>query len=410
MPRRLLFLCTLLASPAFAADWPQFRGPTGDGHYTGPKLPTEWGTDKNVAWKTPIPGKGWSSPILWKAKVYLTTAVAQENGDQSLRAICLDVASGGIDWDREALLAPADTAQKTHPKNSIASPTPATDGERLYVHFGHLGTAALDLTGKVLWTRTGLYAEPQHGGGGSPILVDGRLVFSCDAHDVQAVVALDAKSGEVAWKTPRNNQPSKKFSFGTPTVVEIEGKKQIISEGSDILAGYDPQSGKELWRTKFAGYSVIPKPIVGHGMVFFSTSFDSANLKAVKLGGSGDVTATHTAWTLNRGAPHTASPVLVGDELYMVSDRGQFSCVEATTGKVVWEDKLKGAYSASPIIAGGNIYLTSEEGKGTLIKAGRAKNIGGEYDLKEKTFASFAAADGALFVRTESQLYKFVSR
>lgn len=407
---RCAFALVCCALPALAADWPQFRGPTGDGHYLGPKLPTEWGPDKNVAWKVAVPGKGWSSPIIWKGKAYLTTAVAKDGGDQSLRAVCIDVASGKIDWNEEVLVASKTLASKTHNKNGQASPTPTTDGERLYVHFGHMGTAALDLKGKVIWTRTSIYENPQHGCGGSPILVDGLLVFSCDAHDKQAVIALDSKSGTTAWETPRNTQPSRKFSFGTPTVAEVAGKKQILSEGSDILASYDPKTGEELWRTKFSGYSVIAKPVVGNGTVYFSTCFDNASLKAVKLGGSGDVTTSNAKWTLSRGAPHTASPLLVGNELYMVSDGGQFTCVDAKTGKVIWDDKLKGGHSASPIFANGNIYLTSEEGKGTLIKAGRMKDILGEFDMKEKTFASFAAADGALYVRTETQLYKFTSR
>jgi outer membrane protein assembly factor BamB len=407
---RCAVLLSFCALPALAADWPQFRGPTGDGHYTGPKLPTEWGPDKNVAWKVAIPGKGWSSPIIWKGKVYLTTGIALANGDQSLRALCLDIESGKIDWNEEVLVAPKELAGKKHGENGCASPTPTTEAERLYVHFGHMGTAALDLKGKVLWTRTGIYANPQHGSGGSPILVDGLLVFSCDAHDKTAVIALDAETGTTAWETPRNTQPSRKFSFGTPTVVEVAGKKQILSEGSDVLASYDPKTGKELWRSKFSGYSVIPKPLVGHGMVFFSTSFDNASVKAVKLGGSGDVTSSHAAWTLTKGAPHTASMLLVGDDLYQVSDGGQFSCVDAKKGTVIWDYKLNGGYWASPIFANGNIYLTNKEGKGTLLAAGRKKDILGEFDMQERIFASFAAADGALYVRTESQLYKFTSR
>jgi outer membrane protein assembly factor BamB len=400
----------LLAALPAAADWPQFRGPTGDGHYTGLPLVTEWGPDTNVAWKTPIPGGGWSSPIISKGKVYLTTAVPKEPGELSLRAVCLDAPSGKVDWDVEVFRPSRQVAAKIHKKNSHASPTPTTDGERLYVHFGHMGTAALDLRGNSLWTRTGLYAEPQHGGGGSPILVDGLLVFSCDAHDKQFVIALDGGTGKTAWETPRPKKTSRPFSFGTPTVVEVDGKKQIVSEGSDVLVAYEPKTGRELWRITFTGYSVIPKPVAGHGMIYFSTSFDTAKVNAVKLGGSGDVTSSHTAWTLAKGAPHTPSPLLVGDELYLVSDRGQFSCVDAKTGTPVWEDKLRGNYSASPIFADGNIYLTSEEGKGTLIKAGRKKDILGEFDLREKTFASFGAADGALYVRTESQLYKFAKR
>jgi outer membrane protein assembly factor BamB len=407
MPRiACLFLAAL---PATAADWPQFRGPTGDGHYTGPPLVTEWGPDTNVAWKTKIPGSGWSSPTVWKGKVYLTTAMPKDDG-VSLRAVCVDADTGKVEWDKEVLHVPTAQASKAHKKNSLASPTPTADGERLYVHFGHMGTAAIDLNGKVLWTRTGLYNQPVHGNGGSPILVDGLLVFSCDSLDKQAVVALDTKAGKTVWETSRKTKADKPFSFGTPTVVEVDGTKQIVSEGSNVLAGYDPKTGKELWRTTFTGYSVIPKPVAANGMLYFSTSFDSPKVNAIKLGGTGDVTGSHTAWTLNKGAPNTPSPLLVGEELYLVSDRGQFSCVDAKTGKVVWDDKLKGNYSASPIVAEGNIFLTSEEGKGTLIKAGRKKEILGEFDLGEKTFASFAAADGALFVRTETQLYKFAKR
>jgi outer membrane protein assembly factor BamB len=407
---RIVFATLVAAAPALAADWPQFRGPTGDGHYTGAKLPTAWGTDRNVAWKTAIPGKGWSSPIVSKGMIYFTSAVSQSNGDQSLRAICVNAESGKIEWNKEVLLAPKGKAAKMHPKNGPASPTATTDGERLYVHFGHMGTAALDLKGKVLWTRTGLYNEPIHGNGGSPILVDGLLVFSCDGNDKQFVIALNTKDGKTAWQTPRNSGAAKNFSFGTPTVFEADGTKQIISEGSGMIAGYDPKNGKEIWRSKFDGYSLIPKPVVGHGLVYFSTGYDSPSFMAVKLGGSGDVTATNAAWKVGKVAPHTPSPLLVDDNIFLVSDRGAASCLDAKTGEKIWDDKVKGAYSASPIYADGKIYLTSEEGKGTLLEAGRKFNVLGEFDMKEKTFASFAAVDGALYVRTETQLYKFANR
>lgn len=405
MLRPVLFALVASAAPALAADWPQFLGPTGDGHYAGPKLPTEWGPDTNVAWKTKVPGKGWSSPVVFKGKVYLTTAVPQSNGDHSLRALCLDVGSGTIDWDREVFLAPKDKAELKHGKNGTASPTPIADGERLYVHFGHLGTAALDLAGKVVWTRPGLYEEPRHGNGGSPVLVDGLLIFSCDGRDKQMVVGLNAKTGEVAWQTPRKAAASKTFSFGTPTVLTVDGTKQVVSEGSDVIAGYDPKTGRELWRFKFDGYSVIPKPVYGNGLVYFSTGYDNATLKAIKPGGSGDA-----AWTVTKGAPHTPSLLLAGNELFTVSDNGFLSCVDARTGKVVWSERVPGAFSASPILADGKVYLTSEEGKGYVVEAGRTYNLLATSDLKEKTFATFAAADGALYVRTESQLYKFASR
>lgn len=407
---RLFFALLFTTTPALAADWPQFRGPTGDGHYTGPNLPTEWGPDKNVAWKTAIPGKGWSSPIVWKGMIYLTTAVAQGNGDQSLRAICVNVQSGKIEWNKEVFTEAKGKAPNPHPKNSHASPTPTTDGERLYVHFGHMGTAALDLKGNIAWKRTGLYDKPVHGNGGSPILVDGLLVFSCDGADKQFVIALNTKDGKDAWRTPRNGGAVKTFSFSTPTVIEQDGKKLIISEGSDVIAAYDAKSGKEVWRSKFSGYSLIPKPVVGLGMVYFSTGYDSPSFMAVKLGGAGDVTNSHAGWKVGKVAPHTPSPLLVDESIFLVSDRGGMSCLDAKTGEKIWEDKVKGAYSASPIYADGKIYLTSEEGKGTLLEAGRKFNVLGEFDMKEKTFASFAAVDGALYVRTEAQLYKFTSR
>jgi outer membrane protein assembly factor BamB len=409
MFRRFIVLL-LIATPVLAADWPQFRGPTGDGHYAGPKLPTEWGPDKNVAWKTPIPGKGWSSPIVSKGMIYLTTAVAQSNGDQSLRAICVDAQSGKIEWNKEVFLEVTGKSPNIHGKNSHASPTATTDGERLYVHFGHMGTAALDLKGNIAWKRTGLYDKPVHGNGGSPILVDGLLVFSCDGADKQFVIALNTKDGKDAWRTPRNSGSAKKFSFGTPTVIEQDGKKLIISEGSDVIAGYDAKSGTEVWRSKFSGYSLIPKPVVGHGMVYFSTGYDSPSFMAVKLGGTGDVTSSHAGWKAAKGAPHTPSPLLVDDNIFLISDRGGMSCLDAKTGEKIWDDKVKGAYSASPIYADGKIYLTSEEGKGTLLEAGRKFNVLGEFDMKEKTFASFAAVHGALYIRTETQLYKFTGR
>lgn len=397
-----LLLC---ATCVQAADWPQFRGPTGNGVYEGAALPTEWGPETNVAWKTSIPGKGWSSPIVWKGKAYLTTAVPKDGG-QALRVLCVDAASGKIDWDKQVFTLGAD-APKIHSKNSHASPTPTTDGERLYVHFGHGGTAALSLKGDVVWERQGLYKQPVHGSGGSPILVDGLLIFSIDAVDKQAVVALDAKTGKTTWETPRKSKPGKPFAFSTPAVLEEKGQKQIISVGSDLVAGYDAKSGKEVWRSSFTGYSIIQRPVLAHQMVYFSTTYDRPSLITVKLGGTGDITQSHAGWTTNKAVPHAASFIVVGNELFMVSDAGFASCLDAKTGEVLWSERLKGNYSASPLYAAGKLYFTNEIGQGTLLEASRKFNKLGEFDLKEKTFASFAGVDGALFVRTETQLYCF---
>ncbi len=395
-----------------ADDWPEFRGPTGMGIARG-GLPMEWGPTRNVVWKQTIPGKGWSSPIVVAGRVYLTTSVptaGRQDGDQSLRALCLDAQTGKTLWETEVFRQPGSTAPRIHSKNSHASPTPLCDGKRLYVHFGHLGTACLDLAGKVLWRNSEFKYAPVHGSGGSPILVDNSLVFSCDGADRQFVVALDRETGKVIWKTDRKSEAFKKFSFSTPLVIAVNGAKQIISPASDAVMAYDSASGREIWRARYDGYSVIPKPVYGHGLVFVCTGFDSPSLQAIQTGGEGDVTATHVAWSTRRAVPLTPSLLLVGDELYMVSDSGVASCLDAKTGKVHWQERLGGTFSASPLYADGEIYFQSEQGTGIILKAGREFQKLATNSLDERTLASYAAADGALFIRTEKHLYKFQAR
>jgi len=405
---RLAFCCALLLSSlTLAADWPQFRGPAGDGHYDGPKLPTKWGPDTNVAWKTPIPGLGWSSPIVWKGKVYLTTAV-EEKGGYSLRALCLDAKTGKIEWSKEVFREESATAPKIHNKNSHASSSPIIDGERLYVHFGHMGTAALSLDGKqILWKNDKLKYKPVHGNGGSPILVDDKLVFNCDGGDVQFIAALDKKTGNIAWKTDRKGGYPRGFSFATPLLITRGKERLIISPGSGLVGAYDPATGTEVWRVKYDGYSLIPKPVFGDGLVYVATGYNTPSLHAIKPDGKGDITASNVAWTLKRAVPHTPSMLYDGNELYMVSDGGLATCMDTKSGEVLWSERVKGNYSASPTFADGKIFLTSEDGKGTVLAAGREFKVLQENDLGERTFAAFAAADGNLLVRTDKQLYCF---
>lgn len=405
----LIILSTITA--AGAEDWREFRGPTGQGHYAGKGLPIEWSTTKNVVWKQAIPGKGWSSPIVLAGRVYLTTAVpVEESKDQSLRAICLDAKSGATIWDKEVFLQDGKKAPGIHKKNSHASPTPLTDGRRLYVHFGHQGTACLELDGTIVWRNTEHRYAPVHGAGGSPILVGDRLVFAIDGADKQLLVALETGTGKVAWKTDRKSTAFKKFSFGTPLLIEADGKQQIISPASDAVIAYEPKEGRELWRVTYKdGYSVIPRPVFGHGMIYFSTGYDSPKLLAVRVSGSGDVTDTHVAWTMSKAAPHTPSPLLVGDELYTVSDDGIATCLDARTGKQHWQERLEGGFSASPFHAEGRVYFQSEPGVTTVVRAGKKFEQLAQNELKERTFASYAAADGALYIRTERQLYKIAA-
>lgn len=400
---------------ASAGDWTEFRGPDGTGHYSGAPLPTHWGANTNVSWKTTIPGKGWSSPIFLRDKLYLTTAVPLGTGDkpdQSLRALCVDAKTGKIDWDREIFVEPGAIAPKPHKKNSHASPTPVTDGERVYVHFGHMGTAALDLNGSIVWKTQKLTYDPRHGNGASPILVDDTLFFTCDGNDKQFVAALDKRTGEVRWTRDRNHGARLGFSFATSQLITHQGKRVIVAPASDYVMGYDPKTGEELWRVKYpqSGWSLITRPVYGHGLVFVCTGYVNQHLIAFKPDGQGDLTK-NIVWQTRRNAANTPTPLLVGDELYMLADNGFLTCYDAKTGEIHWSERLAGkAYSASPIYADGNIYVTSEEGVGQIIAAGKEfREVAGPFDLKEKTFATFVPVDGALYVRTESQLYKFAN-
>ena len=394
---------------AAAADWPQFRGPSGQGVSDAADVPIKWGADKNVAWKVAVPGRGWSSPVLSAGKVYLTTAV-QGGGAAavSLRAICLDAADGKVVWDVEVFRPDRGKASAVHTKNTPASSTPVVTKDALYVHFGHMGTAKLDLSGKVQWRQTSLVYPPVHGNGGSPALVGDLLVFNCDGASDPFVVALDAGSGEVRWKTPRNTPARSKFSFSTPLAIEVDGRTQIVSAASGFVGGYEPASGKELWRVRYGqGYSVVPRPAYANGMLYVSSGFDAAVLYAIRPSGAkGDATQTHVAWTARKGAPNTPSPLVVGGEVYMIADAGVATCADAKSGAVHWSERLDGNFSASPVFAEGRVYFQNEAGVGYVVKAGKKFELLAENDLGERSLASYAVVDGALFIRTERHLWK----
>ena len=410
MPRLALLLVTalVLTTSLTAADWFQFRGPEGDGHAEQAKLPTEWSSTKNISWRTELPGNGWSSPVVARGKIYLTTAVPGEaKGDYSLRVMCLDAATSKIIWTKEVFTEEGKSAPGIHSKNSHASPTAIVEGGDVFVHFGHMGTACLRASdGSIVWTNNKLKYTPVHGNGGSPILVSDTLIFSIDGIEKQMVVGLERRTGHVSWQTERNANPKKKFSFCTPLAISVNGQQQVIAPGSDVVMSLDPKTGQEIWRVSYQGYSVVPKPVYGNGLVYLSTGYDSPVLYAIKPDGTGDVTNTHVAWTAKKGAPHNPSPLLVGDALYLISDGGLLTCLDAKTGKERWNERIGGTYSASPLYANGLIYLLAEDGTATVVKAGTTFESVAKNRMGERALASYGVDGNALLLRTEKALYR----
>jgi len=391
---------------ARAGDWTEFRGPSHQGHSDARHVPLKWSATENVQWRTRIPGKGWSSPVTRGNRIFLTTAVT-DGSQVSLRVLALDAASGKIAWETPALDAPA---VRHHDKNSHASATPVIEDDRLYTHFGHYGTVCLDLDGKVLWRQTGLAYSPVHGNGGSPAIADDALIFNCDGASDPFIAALDKRTGKVLWKVPRQTTAKRTFSFSTPLVIEVSGRKQVITPGSGVVSALDPKNGREIWRVRYGeGYSVVPRPVFGHGLVFLSSGYERAIIHAIRPDGQGDVTDTHVAWTQERGAPKSPSMLLVGDELYAVADNGVAICVDARTGRIHWQERVGGNYSASPVFAGGRIYMQNETGTGFVLAPGKEFRVLAENPLGERTLASYAVLEGALLIRTEQHLYRIGS-
>ena len=397
----LAALALLSALRLSAEDWPQFRGPGGEGHSAEKDLPLQWSESQNILWKTPVSGRGWSSPAVAGGRVWLTTATERQ-GDASLRVLAYDVQSGREVVNVE-VFSVRDVVLK-NAKNSFASPTPIVEGDRVYVHFGADGTAALTTDGRIVW-KTALRYDSMHGNGGSPTLYRDLLIVSCDGSDEAYVVALDKTTGKVRWKTQRREPYDQ--SYTTPLVIQVNGRDQVVSIGAFRAGAYDPLTGKEIWRVSYGdGFSNVPRPVFSHGLVFIGTGFQEPSMLAVRPTGTGDVTRTHIAYTIERGAPFTPSPIIVGDEFYMVSDIGVASCLDVATGKIHWQQRVSGNYSASPMFADGRIYFLSEEGVATVIAPGKEFKRLAVNTLDGTTFASIAVSQGTFFIRSDTHLYR----
>jgi outer membrane protein assembly factor BamB len=417
----------LVAALAQSPDWPGFRGPTGDGIApAAADPPVEWSEARNVAWKTPVPGRGRSSPVVLGGRLFLTTAL--EEGLQrrkvgpddlqfarrvGLGAVCLDASTGTILW--QVSLRSIDEPDPVHWLNSWATPTPVVEPGRLFCEFGGFGTWCLDPeTGKTLWEKR-LPLDHQVGPGSSPALGGGLLFLVRDGRDAQYVTALDAKTGQTVWKTDRPpiqvQTPNLKKSFSTPLLVDREGHTELLAIAPHWAVAYEPATGREIWRLRHGdGFSIGTAPVFGNGMVYLGTGFGKANLLAVRDGGTGDVTATHLAWRVQKGVPGISSPLLAGGLLYWTSDDGVATCAEAGTGQTQWQERLGQPHVASPILAGGRVYFFGREGKTTVVKPGGAFERLSENTLEGIVSGTPAVSGKALFLRTDTHLYRIESR
>jgi outer membrane protein assembly factor BamB len=420
-------------------DWPEWRGPGAQGQVRGAsarQLPVRWSETNHVTWKTAIPGRGWSSPVINAEHIWLTTAVEtpatpedrarrlkENTGDQPLnllerveyRAIRVNRRSGRI--EQSILVFEEREPQWVHQLNSYASPSPVLEAGRLYAHFGAAATVALDTeTLRVLWTNTTLRIQHENGPGSSPLLWRDSVILHMDGSDHQYVVALDKKTGKVRWKTDRtgamSRNPQLKKSYATPLVLPLDGRDQLISPGPDWLYSYDPATGRELWKLKFGnqGFSLSARMVVDEARMYFSTGFMRPEMLAVEAKGK-EGQPPAIAWRYTKGVPTMSSPVLVGTELYFVSDSGgMLTCLDATTGREHYRERLGGDHNASLLAADGRIYVLGRSGATDVIAAGKEFKRLARNQLEGRQMASPAVADGALFIRTDSALYRIESR
>ncbi len=406
MRQTLLLLFVLVSSPAAAADnWPQFRGPRGDGAADA-KLPLTWSESENVKWKIPIHGKGWSSPVIWGDQLWLTTAT--EDGKQ-MSALCVDRHSGKV--LRDFVVFENEEPRFCHPTNSYASCTPVIEEGRIYVHFGSYGTACLDTaTGKKIWERRDLECNHWRGPGSSPIVQGDKLIVAYDGYDYQFVVAFDKNSGDTAWRRDREidygtDNGDRKKAYSTATAFEHEGRTQIISPSATESIAYDADSGDVLWRVRHGGMNAAPKPLYANGLVYIAAGDGPLSMIAVKPDGTGDVTDTHIAWGFGKSAPKRPSPIIVGDLMFMINDEGIASCIDAKTAKILWQERVGGEYRASPIVADGRIYCFSMDGMTPVFAAVEEFKLLAENELANGFQASPAVAGNSLYLRTITDLY-----
>jgi len=418
---------------AMAQNWPQWRGPNGLGVSALSDLPTEWSAETNIRWKSEIPGRGHSSPIVWGNRIFLSAAIEGEviegakpighirrgepfihpdsvagNRHHTLKAICIDRDTGRLVWERTAY--EGRVLDDRHRKNTYASSTPVTDGKYVYFFFEAEGLYCYDFNGKLIWkTSAGRIAKMGLGHGISPVLHENLIILQCDQEDggtdVSFMAALDKRTGKEVWRVLRDHRKT----WATPLIVRHNDRTELIASGAETVISYDPLTGKELWRCEGVRGHAIPSTVAGFGMVFVSAGYPSKRAMGIRLGGSGDLTGSpHLAWSFDKGTAYVPSPILYGEHLYLVSDKGILTCLNARTGEVVYEGgrvPVPATFTASPVAYDGKILLTSEDGDTFVIKAGPRHEVIRTNSLGEPVYASPAISDGRIYIRGEKHLY-----
>ncbi len=403
------FLLPQLAFPA--SNWPDWRGPTSDGHSTATGLPLKWSETENIVWKTAIHDHGHSSPVVWGDQVWVTTATKR---GETLYAVCVDFNSGEIIHDIPVFK--PEKPQRIHGNNTYATPSPVIEDGRVYVHYGTFGTACIDTkTGDILWTRTDLNCEHIQGPASSPFLYKDLLIVHLEGVDVQFIAALDKKTGDTVWRydRPRDLYESMKTTvyrkaYHTPVIVTVDGKDQLISNGALMVTGHEPLSGEVIWQVRYFEDNSIARVVSGDG-VFFVNSGGPPNrsqLWAIRHGGKGDVTDTHVIWKMTKDAPLESSPLLAGGLLYNVNDKGVLICTEPKTGEEIWREDLDERFGASPLFANGRIYVSSKKGKTTVFKPGRSFKPLAENQIDDELWTSPAVSGKSILLRSKTHLYR----
>lgn len=421
--------CLITVATAHA-DWPEFRGPFSNGHVPSPGdttsvgLPLTWSETENVRWKTPIPYRGWSTPVVLDGQVWLTTAT--EDGHDFF-AVCIDTNSGEIVHNKHLFHCDEPEPLGNY-LNCYAAPSPAIEHGRVYVHFGSYGTACLDTaSGETLWSRENLPCRHYRGPSSSVVLFESLVILTFDGVDQQYVTALDKATGETVWRTDRDVEWNDQDTTGkgeeqaqrirdgdlrkahcTPLVVTaLDGRPQMLSPGAKSAFAYDPQNGREIWRVRYDDFSVAPRPLYHNGTAYLITGITHPELWAIRTDATGDLTETdNVAWRLTRSVAKTASPILVDGLIYMVGDEGVANCTDAATGENVWTKRIGGKFAASPIYAEGRLYFCDQDGETTVLKPGRQFDVLATNILDDGLMASPAASGRAFYLRTKTHLYR----